>query len=127
MDEKEFTQNRQQTWQRLTQILNKAGTGGKLRDLSREEVKSLGPLYRRTASDLAYARAHDAGPQLVSHLNGLVGRAYGLLYQTDKREWGGLVRFFTHDFPDTFRRRLGFFLATTGFLVAGAAVRGNPR
>jgi uncharacterized membrane protein SpoIIM required for sporulation len=122
MDEKEFVRSRQETWQRLTQILQKAGVGGNLRALQREEVRTLGPLYRRAAADLAYARAHAASPTLVKHLNDLVARTYALLYQTDKRQWGGMLRFLTHDFPDTFRRRLSFFLVTAGFLVAGALI-----
>ncbi len=122
MDERDFIEKRQSQWQRLNGILQKTGGAQGLRALNRDELRDLGPLYRRAASDLAYARAHSISDSLVSHLNGLVGRAYSLFYQTDRREWGGLLRFFAHDFPDTFRRRIGFFLASLGFLVAGAVI-----
>jgi uncharacterized membrane protein SpoIIM required for sporulation len=122
MDEKEFIEKRQAQWQRLNGILQKAAGIQGLRSLDRDELRDLGPLYRRVASDLAYARAHAVSESLVSHLNGLVGRAYALFYQTDRRHWGGFLRFFTHDFPDTFRRRFGFFLASLGFLLLGALV-----
>lgn len=122
MDEREFIEQRQGQWQRLNGILQKASSVQGLRALNREELRDLGPLYRRAASDLAYARAHNVSESLASHLNGLVGRAYALFYQTDRRSWSGLLRFFTHDFPDTFRRRSGFFLASLGFLVLGALV-----
>lgn len=122
MDEREFVEKRQPTWQRLSAILEKAGDGGGVRRLSRAEVRALGPLYRRAASDLAYARAHAVSGALVAHLNTLVARSYALLYQTDTRQWGGLLRFFTHDFPATFRRRIRFFLASLGFLLLGAAI-----
>jgi uncharacterized membrane protein SpoIIM required for sporulation len=122
MDEKDFIEKRQANWQKLNAILQKAdGTQG-LRALDSNELRELAPLYRRAASDLAYARANAISDTLVTHLNGLVGRAYSLFYQTDRKQWGGFLRFFTHDFPDAFRRRLGFFLASLAFLCAGALV-----
>ena len=41
--------------------------------------------------------------------------------QTSVR-WSGLTRFFTHDFPETFRRRGRFFLTAVLLLLAGAFV-----
>ena len=122
MDEREFIEKRQSQWQRLNAILQKAEGVQGLRALERGELRDLGPLYRRVASDLAYARAHAVSESLVSHLNGLVGRAYALFYQTDRKQWSGIARFFTHDFPDTFRRRFGFFLASLGFLLLGTFI-----
>src|SRR5579872_3288455 len=121
MDEREFVEKHQAHWQRLAAILAVASEDGP-RALSRDQVRDLGPLYRRAASDLAYARAHAVSPSLVGYLNDLVGRSYSLLYRTDSRQWGGLLRFFTRDFPATFRRRLPFFLASLGFLCVGALV-----
>jgi uncharacterized membrane protein SpoIIM required for sporulation len=122
MDEREFVEKRQAAWQRLAAMLHKASGGSGLKRLSREELRALGPLYRRAASDLAYARAHAVSGALVSHLNGLVARGFALLYQTDTRGWAGFFRFFTHEFPQTFRRRLPFFLAAVGLLLLGALV-----
>jgi uncharacterized membrane protein SpoIIM required for sporulation len=122
MDEREFVEKRQEHWRRLTAITEKAsGTGG-LKLLSREEVKALGPLYRRTASDLSYARAHAVSEPLVRNLNALVARSYALLYQTDTRQWGGLRHFFVYLLPNTFRRRLPFFLGAAGLMLLGALV-----
>lgn len=122
MDEREFVESRQASWQRLTAILQKATVGAGLKNLTREELRDLGPLYRRAASDLAYARAHAITGRLIGHLNHLVAQSYALLYQTDTRRWGGLLRFFTHDLPQTFRRRVAFFLAATGFLILGGVI-----
>src|SRR2546429_1047016 len=119
MDEREFIAKRQPQWERLTAILDKASGASGLKALTREELRALGPLYRRAASDLAYARAQEASDSIVLSLNGLVARAYAMFYQTDRRQWGGLACFFTHDFPDTFRRRLPFFLASLFFLALG--------
>ncbi len=120
MDEREFVQSRQAGWRRLTEILGRIETSGGLRRLSREDVRELGPLYRRAASDLAYARAHAVTGNLTGHLNRLVARSYALLYHSDTRSWRGLRQFFTHDFPQTFRRRLPFFLTAVALMLAGA-------
>ncbi len=119
MDEKEFVASRQAVWERLGAIVAKASGANGLKSLPRQELRDLGPLYRRVASDLAYARAHAVSPQLTASINQLAARSFALLYQTDTRGWGGLLRFFTHDFPDTFRRRLSFFLASVGFMLLG--------
>ncbi len=121
MDEKGFVASRRALWDRLGAILAKASAGQGLRSLTRDELRALGPLYRRAAADLAYARAHAVSPALVTHINQLVARAYALLYQTDTRSWKGLLRFFTHDFPRAFRRRLAFFAAAVAMLSVGAA------
>lgn len=120
MDEREFVQARQAGWKRLTEILGRIEASGSLRRLSRRDVRELGPLYRRAASDLAYARAHAVTGQLTRHLNRLVARSYALLYRADSANWGGLTRLFTRDLPQTFRRRLPFFVAATAMLVIGA-------
>ena len=48
-----------------------------LKRLHREEVRELGRIYRRTASDLAIARAESRDPRLINYLNSLVIRAHG--------------------------------------------------
>src|SRR5215467_6498822 len=122
MDEREFFAARKESWDRLAAIVEHAnGTNG-IRKLSRDELRELGPLYRRTASDLAYAREHNISPRLVSQINQLVASTYALLYQTDTKSWSGLLRFFTHDFPQTFRRRFAFFLVSLGLTIAGFVV-----
>jgi uncharacterized membrane protein SpoIIM required for sporulation len=76
-----------------------------LRRLHREEVRELGRIYRRTASDLAIARAESRDPRLVNYLNSLVIRAHGRIYRADASEGRRRIRdFFAQDFPRTFRR-----------------------
>lgn len=122
MDEREFVQSRLASWRRLADILRKVKQSGSLRALTAEEVRDLGPLYRRAASDLAYARSHAVSPGLTQGLNHLVARAYMLLYQTDARSWQGIAYFFAVDVPAVFRRRLRFFVAAVACLLLGGAV-----
>ena len=69
-----FINERKNAWQRLEELL-KLLDGMTLRRLHREEVRELGRIYRRTASDLAIARAESRDPRLINYLNSLVIRA----------------------------------------------------
>ena len=99
-----FINERKGAWQRLEDLLNLLD-GSSLRRLHREEVRELGRIYRRTASDLAIARAECRDPRLVNYLNSLVIRAHGRIYRADAAEGRSRVRdFVARDFPRTFRR-----------------------
>jgi uncharacterized membrane protein SpoIIM required for sporulation len=72
--------------------------------LRREEVRELGRIYRRTASDLAIARAESRDPRLVNYLNSLVIRAHGRIYRAESQGWKRILLFFRRELPQTFRR-----------------------
>src|SRR6267378_597489 len=97
-----FINERKTVWQRLEELLDLLDRMT-LRRLHREEVRELGRIYRRTASDLAISRAESRDPRLVNYLNSLVIRAHGRIYTADAQGGRRIRRFFTHDFPQTFR------------------------
>lgn len=115
-----FIDERKGAWQRLEDLL-KLLDRSSLRRLHREEVRELGRIYRRTASDLAIARAESRDPRLVNYLNSLVIRAHGRIYRADPAEGRHRVRnFFARDFPSTFRRTWRFTgLAFAVFMLFG--------
>src|ERR687883_1313025 len=98
-----FIQNRKGAWQRLEDLLTLLERSS-LRRLHREEVRELGRIYRRTASDLAIARAESRDPRLINYLNSLVIRAHGRIYRADAQGGRRVRNFFLRDFPRTFRR-----------------------
>src|SRR5256714_994787 len=98
-----FINERKNAWQQLEQLLHRLDRMT-LRRLHREEVRELGRIYRRTASDLAIARAESRDPRLVNYLNSLVIRAHGRIYRADAQGGRRIRNFFTRDFPQTFRR-----------------------
>src|SRR5882672_5014308 len=102
-----FINERKNVWQRLEELLQLLDRMT-LRRLHREEVRELGRIYRRTASDLAIARAESRDPRLVNYLNSLVIRAHGRIYRADAQGGKRIRRFFTHDFPQTFRHTWRF-------------------
>ena len=98
-----FINERKNAWQRLEQLLHRLDQMT-LRRLHREEVRELGRIYRRTASDLAIARAESRDPRLINYLNSLVIRAHGRIYRADAQGGRRIWNFFVRDFPRTFRR-----------------------
>ena len=115
-----FIDERKGAWQRLEDLL-KLLDRSSLKRLHREEVRELGRIYRRTASDLAIARAESRDPRLVNYLNSLVIRAHGRIYRADASEGRHRVRdFFARDFPATFRRTWRYTaLAFAAFMLFG--------
>ncbi|MGH9944354.1 MAG: stage II sporulation protein M [Pyrinomonadaceae bacterium] len=126
-----FIKERKGAWQRLEDLLTLLDRMA-LRRLHREEVRELGRIYRRTASDLAIARAESRDPRLVNYLNSLVIRAHGRIYRAEALEGGNrLRRFFTTDFPRTFRRTwrytaLSFVVFLAFTLVGFLGTRRDP-
>ena len=115
-----FISQRKNAWQRLEDLL-KLLDHASLRRLGREEVRELGRIYRRTASDLAIARAESRDPRLVNYLNSLVIRAHGRIYRADAQGGKRIRRYFTHELPQTFRRTWAYtFVAFATFALFGA-------
>ena len=127
----DFVARRKPAWDQLAAILARAGGTG-VRRLGRDDLRALGPLYRRAASDLAYARLRGADPNLVAYLNDLVGRAHGLLYAERGPGMGRLWRFLAVGFPRVLRARrvyvlLAALLLLLGSVVGAGVVAANPR
>ena len=113
-----FIDKRKNDWQRLEDLLGMIESAT-LRNLTREEVRELGQLYRRAASDLAIARAETRDPKLINYLNSLVIRAHGKIYRSEGRGLGTIKQFFLRDFPQTFRRTWKFTtISFAAFLLA---------
>ena len=109
-----FIRERKTAWKRLEDLLRLVDRTS-LKRLKREEVRELGRIYRRTASDLAIARAESRDPRLVNYLNSLVIRAHGRIYRADAQGGRRLREFFSKTFPQTFRRTWRYTLIA--FLV----------
>lgn len=119
-----FINERKTAWQRLEELLLLVDRMS-LRRLHREEVRELGRIYRRTASDLAIARAESRDPRLINYLNSLVIRAHGRIYRADAQGGRRIRNFFARDFPQTFRHTWIYtmvaFIVFLAFAVVGYA------
>jgi len=111
---KDFLESRIEKWKRLEELTTRASKF-RLINLTGEEVREFGRLYRRTAADLAIAREEVRDQRLVNYLNHLVARAHGAIYRTESSGFGVFLSFFLHDFPAAFRKASRYILAS--FLV----------
>ncbi len=112
-----FINERKDNWQRLEDLLGLI-QGASLRGLSKMEVREFGELYRRAATDLAIARAETRDPKLVNYLNSLVIRAHGKIYRAEGEGTSILWKFFSTDFPQTFRKNWKYMAIAGGtFLI----------
>ena len=116
-----FIKERKTVWQRLEELLELLDRMT-LRRLHREEVRELGRIYRRTASDLAIARAESRDPRLVNYLNSLVIRAHGLIYRADAQGGARIRNFFARDFPQSFRRTWRYTATAFGVFLLFSAI-----
>ena len=76
---KGFLESRLENWKRLEELTARASKY-RLTNLTSEEVREFGRLYRRTAADLAIAREEVRDRRLINYLNHLVGRAHGAIH-----------------------------------------------
>lgn len=106
-----FVEKRKADWQRLEELIKRVRALRGLRGLTRAELRELGSLYRRTASDLAVARVESRDERLVNYLNSLVIRAHGEIYRAEAKGLRGIVDFYRYDFPAIFRRTFHYTFA----------------
>jgi uncharacterized membrane protein SpoIIM required for sporulation len=111
-----FIDQHKTAWQRLEELLHKLDRSS-LRGLHRNEVRELARIYRRTASDLAIARAESRDPRLINYLNNLVIRAHGLIYKADAKGASRIGHFFAQKLPQTFRRTWRYTAVSFGVFL----------
>jgi uncharacterized membrane protein SpoIIM required for sporulation len=110
-----FIEKRKANWQRLEALIGRIQQMRGLQKFTRQEVRELGTLYRRAASDLAIARVESRDERLVSYLNSLVIRAHGEVYRAESNGVRGILEFYRYDFPAIFRQTYRYTLAV--FLI----------
>lgn len=122
MDIQRWVAQREKSWQDLERLLAQAERRG-LRTLSAQDIQNLASLYRSVSADLARARTHNLGPDLMRRLQSLTVRGYAQIYQGDRRqEWRSLLTFIQSGFPETVQQCRGYILLSILLLVAPAAV-----
>lgn len=125
LDAERFVNEERPYWDELGRMLEEFDADS-ARKLNVNEAMRLNYLYRRAAADLVRARELPGEQQLHAHLQDLVSRAYGEIYESRKRSsWRLLGRWFTRTIPQTFRRRHRAFAMTMLLFSLGAAFGGG--
>lgn len=118
MNQDQFVARRQAAWKELADILAAAQRKGPRR-LPLEQVERLGLLYRRAASDLAYARTYFPGGHAAAYLNQLVSRAHNLIYAEEPQRLRSLWRLFARTVPETVRGAWRPLLLSATLMILG--------
>ncbi|MEK6301375.1 MAG: stage II sporulation protein M [Acidobacteriota bacterium] len=116
----DFLESRLAKWKRLEELTARVSKY-RLKDLSGEEVREFGRLYRRTASDLAIAREEVRDQRLVNYLNHLVARAHGAIYRSESSGFAVFLSFFRYEFPAVFRKTFRYTLTSFAVFMLAAA------
>jgi len=111
-----FVRDRRSSWERLEALVGRVGR----EPLSLVEVEELDRLHRRSAGDLAWARAAFPGSDVEGYLAQLVARSFGTLYRP-RRGLAELAALFRDEIPRAFSASRGAFLLATALLAAGIA------
>jgi uncharacterized membrane protein SpoIIM required for sporulation len=120
--ERVYIGRRQQGWERLEALLDRAGRGG-ITSLSAPELNELALLYRATTTDLAAAKSRSYSEDLTGYLNRLTARAYAYVHAgTATGGWTNVARFFTTTFPSEVRHSWKIIAATSTLFVVAAIV-----
>src|SRR6267143_7233552 len=121
MRSEEFVARRRDDWNRLEDLISRAGAG-KLNGLAPAQVLTLTALYRRATADLARAQRDWPGEPVHRYLNGLVGRGHGIVYRRGGRVWRRIRDFYAELLPRTYRQAWPYLLASAGLLFVPAIV-----
>ena len=121
MKAEDFVALRRDDWNRLEDLLARAG-GGSLNGLAPAQILTLAALYRRTTADLARAQRDWPGEPVHRYLNGLVARGHGVVYRRGGEVWRRIRAFYTETLPRTYREAAPFLLAAGALLFVPAIV-----
>jgi uncharacterized membrane protein SpoIIM required for sporulation len=117
----EFVALRREDWNRLEDLLARAG-GGNLNGLAPAQVLTMAALYRRATADLARAQRDWPGEPVHRYLNGLVARGHGIVYRRGGEVWKRIRAFYTDTLPRTYRESAPYLLASGALMFVPALV-----
>jgi uncharacterized membrane protein SpoIIM required for sporulation len=115
-----FVETGRPHWQALEQTLERLEADPSAR-LTLEEAERFHSLYERTADDLARLGGFAAEGELRRYLSSLVGRAYAEIHESRHPTVFHPWRWFTVEFPSTFRRHARAFQLTVLLTLMGCA------
>jgi uncharacterized membrane protein SpoIIM required for sporulation len=121
MTSEDFVALRRTDWNRLEDLLARAGAGH-LNSLTPAQVLTMAALYRRATADLARAQRDWPEEPVHRYLNGLVARAHGVVYRRGGQIWMRIKRFYTQTLPRTYRGAWPFLAASFAMTLVPAVI-----
>jgi uncharacterized membrane protein SpoIIM required for sporulation len=109
-----FVGQRTHAWRELDMLL---GQEKELYAHDGPTISRIASLYRALCNDLVRAQSARYTPDLMSHLNGIAGRAHSALYGARPIRAFGVSAFILREFPQSLRKNWRFFLLSTALFV----------
>jgi uncharacterized membrane protein SpoIIM required for sporulation len=108
-------------WQRLEQLVKRAG---RPKRITGNELDELVDLYQRTATHLSVIRTSSPDPALIDRLSSLTIRARSVVTGGRLRGWQEVARFFSTTFPAAVYRSRRWALGAALFTIVVATAMG---
>jgi uncharacterized membrane protein SpoIIM required for sporulation len=121
MRSEDFVALRRNDWNRLEDLLARAGAG-RLNALTPAQVLTMASLYRRATADLARAQRDWPEEPVHRYLNGLVARGHGIVYRRGGEVWKRIKGFYGETLPRTYREAWPYLLAAGALMFVPAFV-----
>ena len=121
MRAEEFVSRRKDDWNRLEDLIARAG-GGRLNGLTPAQVLTMAALYRRATADLARAQRDWPDEPVQRYLNGLVARGHGVVYRRGGHVWKRIRTFYLETLPRTYREAWPYVVAAGAMLFVPALI-----
>ena len=124
MNIQRWVARREQSWQQLEALLNRAEKQG-IRSLNAAEIHALASLYRSVSADLARSRTQQVGNLITQNLQALASRSYAQIYQGSQRqEWKAVWQFYRWGFPAVVQQSWNAIALSIALVAAAGAVSG---
>lgn len=125
MRQEQFEREYHALWDELSEVMDDLQRPRSKRRLNGTRLAAFPAQYRRLCSHYALARSRGFSPMLVEYLHRLAVRGHPLLYKSASA-WGWrLLTFILFGFPRAFRRHLGAFGISLGFLLLPMLLMGT--
>ncbi|HKC20053.1 MAG TPA: stage II sporulation protein M [Candidatus Dormibacteraeota bacterium] len=121
MRAEDFVAIRREEWNRLEDLLARAGAGH-LNALTPAQVLAMASLYRRATADLARAQRDWPGEPVHRYLNGLVARGHGIVYRRGGEVWKRIRGFYVETLPRTYRESWPYLVAAAALMFVPALI-----
>lgn len=124
LDLPRFISAERPAWAELETILDRLERDPSF-TLTIEQARQFHALYQKVSADLARIATFSSEPDLRGYLESLVARAYGEIHETRERgKRFAFLKWFTRDFPRTFRKHYRAFLISLAITLVGTAFGG---
>lgn len=112
----------------LTELIDKKG----IKHLDSKQLKRYLYLFRQSSHQLAYARTHYPGSEVIPYINSLVAISHNYIYSVKKYDFSEISRFFRYSLPSSIKKFKGHIILATavfffGFVLSWLLVAHNPQ